>query len=648
MAINCDCLLECVPVTAASTASTEGVDMPHLLSPMHPAAPSEQRLSAMLRQPRLFIPIVMVLVCIAWIIVQSIRDYNNIKFKAGERVGIVAYMVADRLGDIVRAGQQAASMIILARSGGTAEQWRSQGADKLRDLRSRLQETLPGIEIGLYDVGDAALLNTDPVLYNMFSSQFAHQRSQLAESDKSVLIQFVPGQNISGNFLISESYRGTSGKQLYIVQIIVPSDAPAALLRNSLFSRDATLVLADTDNRLILRAPAIGPYVSGQQLPALDKTRPGLQPGVYFVRSSFDQNTMIVAERKVILPFSGTELVLRASISWDDYKASWRNSQIISVIIGALLLLGLTVHCYDQVRAMRQHQLLKQSSMRQQYLLQQLPIAVAVIDAADGRIRFTNPVMREQFGSLAAEGEPLDNLFHKTVNWRTIGQDDDVPVRMLGRTGQAYMQVSRSELAVPDRTGSIGIVLTFLDATERYLREQQLLTDATTDALTGLANRRQFDFMAERLIAAAHAGGKPLWVLVLDLDHFKRVNDTYGHDAGDLVLQQTARLLQGAMRSGDMAARLGGEEFGALLAGVTLEQAHAMAERVRQVIAGAPVQLADGRMLTVTASIGIAMLQPDDIDIYAAVKRADKALYIAKEGGRNRVVIASGDSAMQA
>lgn len=602
----------------------------------------------MLRQPRLFIPIMMVMICLAWIIVQSVHDYRSVKFKAGERVGIVAYLVADRVGHIVRTGQQAAGIAMLARSSRTAKQWHNEGADKLRALRSVLQETLPGIEIGLYDAGDAVLLNTDQVLYSTFSSQLAHQRSQLAESDKSVLFQFVPGQNISGNFLISQSYRDAGGALLYIVQLILPSDAPAALLRNSLFARDATLVLTDTDNRLILRAPAIGPFVSGQQLPALDRSKPGLQPGVYFVRFSFEQDTKVVAERTLLLPFSGTELVLRASISWDAYKAGWMNSLLVSIIIGTLLLLGLTAHCYDQLRAMRQHQLLKQSAMRQQYLLQQLPIAVAVIDSADGRIRLTNPVMREQFGSLAAEGEPLDNLFHKTVDWHTVGQDDGVPVRMLGRNGQVYMQVSRAELAVPDRTGSIGIVLTFLDATDRYLREQQLLTDATTDALTGLANRRQFDLVAEQLVAAAHAGGKPVWVLVLDLDHFKRVNDTYGHDAGDLVLQQAARLLQGAMRSEDMAARLGGEEFGALLAGVTQEQAHAMAERVRQVIAGASVQLADGRVLTVTASIGVAMLQPEDIDIYAAVKRADEALYFAKEGGRNRVVIASTDSAMQA
>jgi diguanylate cyclase (GGDEF)-like protein len=358
------------------------------------------------------------------------------------------------------------------------------------------------------------------------------------------------------------------------------------------------------------------------------------------------------------MPFSGGEFLLLANISWDNYRRSWLMSQLINVVISVLLLISAGAYFYERVRDVRQRRLLEDLVKRQEHLLQQLPIAVVVVDAADGRIRFSNPVMREQFGSLAAEGEPLSNLFKLKVDWRTAGQDD-APVPMLSRRGQIYAQVSRTEMAVPDQTGLPGIVLTFLDVTERHLREQQLLTDATTDALTGLANRRHFDIVWERMAAVTRAKGQTLWVLALDLDHFKKVNDSYGHDAGDLVLQQASRLLQGAIRGGhrrssrdggdssasdDVAARLGGEEFAALLATSNQEQAQAMAERVRQVIAGTPVHLADGRAVPVTASIGLALLQPDDPDIYAALKRADQALYTAKQTGRNRVVVSAGES----
>src|SRR6202008_1913267 len=97
--------------------------------------------------------------------------------------------------------------------------------------------------------------------------------------------------------------------------------------------------------------------------------------------------------------------------------------------------------------------------------------------------------------------------------------------------------------------------------------------EATSDPLTGLANRRHFEAVAARLTAHAVDSGQPLQVLALDLDHFKRVNDVHGHDVGDLVLKQTARLMQSCLRSGDLAARLGGEEFCVLLPDSSVEQA---------------------------------------------------------------------------
>lgn len=162
--------------------------------------------------------------------------------------------------------------------------------------------------------------------------------------------------------------------------------------------------------------------------------------------------------------------------------------------------------------------------------------------------------------------------------------------------------------------------------------------DAFHDPLTGLANRRA---AGERLEAArAHAlrHGEPLSVLMLDIDHFKRVNDVHGHADGDRVLVALADALREELRAGDLGARHGGEEFLAVLPASGASQAREAAERVRAHVQALRIPLADGP-LSITISIGVATLHADE-SCAALLARADAALYRAKEGGRNRCVAA--------
>jgi hypothetical protein len=214
----------------------------HSFSPSRRATNYDKHPLALFMRPLMFMPIAVVVVCLAWMVVQSMHDYHDVKYKAGERVGIAAHLVADHLTDMMRATRQAASIVLLERSSRTDEQWRNQGADELRRLRPLLQRTLPGIEIGVYDMGNATLQNSDPVFYNAFSMPFVRQRSELLKNHKSVLIHFVPSGSMSGIFLISQSYRNAIGAVLYIVQLIMHSDAVARILQNSLFVRDADLI----------------------------------------------------------------------------------------------------------------------------------------------------------------------------------------------------------------------------------------------------------------------------------------------------------------------------------------------------------------------------------------------------------------------
>ena len=164
---------------------------------------------------------------------------------------------------------------------------------------------------------------------------------------------------------------------------------------------------------------------------------------------------------------------------------------------------------------------------------------------------------------------------------------------------------------------------------------------AVTDALTGLYNRRYLETQLTQLIEQSADRGKGLSLLTLDIDFFKSVNDSFGHDAGDRVLQEVAGRFRGSVRNVDLACRTGGEEFVVVLPGAELQVAERVGERIRKAIAAKPFLLGPGSHLTVTASLGVASLASADDTLEDLLKRADRALYRAKREGRNRVVPAA-------
>lgn len=169
-------------------------------------------------------------------------------------------------------------------------------------------------------------------------------------------------------------------------------------------------------------------------------------------------------------------------------------------------------------------------------------------------------------------------------------------------------------------------------------REAQLEELATTDALTGIANRRCFSERVEAELGRARRNGRPLGLLLLDIDFFKKINDNYGHDVGDKVLIELTRRVGAQLRSIDLFARLGGEEFSILLPETSLPGALLVAERMRKNMAAEPMVCGEHKLL-VTMSVGVTCFEAED-SLDRALKRADQALYAAKEGGRNRVEVA--------
>ena len=161
---------------------------------------------------------------------------------------------------------------------------------------------------------------------------------------------------------------------------------------------------------------------------------------------------------------------------------------------------------------------------------------------------------------------------------------------------------------------------------------------ASTDVLTGLANRRSVQDTVRRMVAQAQRGATPLAVLAIDIDHFKRINDRFGHDRGDDVLAAVGQALSGSLRVSDFVGRQGGEEFVALLPDTDLSGALTAAENLRTAIEGLEVL---GTSERVTASFGVAILPEDGVDGPTLLRQADRALYAAKANGRNRVETAA-------
>ncbi|MBI1175466.1 MAG: diguanylate cyclase [Sideroxydans sp.] len=179
-----------------------------------------------------------------------------------------------------------------------------------------------------------------------------------------------------------------------------------------------------------------------------------------------------------------------------------------------------------------------------------------------------------------------------------------------------------------------------VDITERRKLEQELVRQAKTDPLTGVSNRRHFIEMAEQEILRARRYGKPLSVLMLDLDEFKLINDRYGHQAGDGVLCKVCDIYRLTLRVVDIVGRMGGEEFAILLPETNAEKAVEVAERLRQDIAHTAIPMGGDEVLHITASIGICTLGPEGDDIDVLLNRADQAMYQVKRSGRNRVEVA--------
>ncbi len=194
----------------------------------------------------------------------------------------------------------------------------------------------------------------------------------------------------------------------------------------------------------------------------------------------------------------------------------------------------------------------------------------------------------------------------------------------------------RIPIETQDELGQLAQTVNWM--AQRLEQNQQVLTElATMDELTKVYNRREFNRRLALELARSQREGHPVSLMMVDIDHFKKLNDTHGHQAGDDALRQVSHIIKTEVRPSDQAARYGGEEFAVILPHANREEAYAVAERLRQHIAAHDILIADGPILKVTASLGCATFPLDAQTADALTAEADRALYQAKSSGRNQV-----------
>jgi diguanylate cyclase (GGDEF)-like protein/PAS domain S-box-containing protein len=285
---------------------------------------------------------------------------------------------------------------------------------------------------------------------------------------------------------------------------------------------------------------------------------------------------------------------------------------------------------------------MRRSEQSYRALVEAVPFPVIISCARTGRVRFLNERGAEHFGVSRDQvmGRPIaefcqDPVIRGELHRRIVeeGRVNDVEMYLHDVHGQPFWGlVSASQVEFEGRPA---MFIAVNNITERKRLEARLEHLVNTDALTGLASRRRILEQLELEFGRATRYASPLTLLAVDLDHFKRINDTYGHAAGDEALRAFSAVLRSGLRNPDCAGRLGGEEFMVVLPETGQEEAHQVAERLRAAVEDLVVCL-EKQIIRLTVSIGIASRDSCG-SVEELMKAADHALYAAKDAGRNRI-----------
>ncbi|GAA5785885.1 hypothetical protein GCM10007860_14970 [Chitiniphilus shinanonensis] len=422
------------------------------------------------------------------------------------------------------------------------------------------------------------------------------------------------------------------------------------VLENLSLGRHGFVMLVDEHGSVITRRTADKRDPPFKPDPViLEELKSGAAPAGTTVSRQSDGATRLVSYRQI----AGSPFFIIVGASSLDYLATWRSTTLYYLTGGSLLLVMALMMIYFFWRSHRLARNLQQkesrlnvSESRFRQMIETIPVALVLARLPECFITYINQQASRTFDIPQAGALSLRaaDFYLNSEDFReqlqAVGQAQgirNIEVRMRRWNGESFWaSLSMSSVTVGEE---ITLMIGISDITERKRLEGELKRRATTDGLSGLTNRAHFMELANQELARAGRYKRQLALLMIDIDHFKRINDTYGHDVGDMAIKAVAKVLSSALRDVDVVARMGGEEFTALLPETSPDLAQAAAERVRAQIEAHRIVLGDGTVVQFTGSIGIAALRPEDQLIDDLLKRADVALYYAKQHGRNQATV---------
>lgn len=569
----------------------------------------------------------------AW---QSWHDFRAVNLQAAERLtaqtSLVAQLIEDHLRDLD--GMMSATQTLIDEGKVTDE--------ALGNLTQTLKISLGDSLIAVLDANGRMVAASRPdARHEIPGLDAIFARARAAPSAR-LWLPVAWGNR--GALVVARGHVDPGGHLDAVAIHLVPLEQH--LLEHVKLMPRTALLLRDNEQRIVARFPDVAGLAVGQRLTDDGNPRAGPIEGTFYALWRRDHTERLVARQRIGLGSNAAWWTLDLGYAVDTFRDSLRASLYIN-LAGATLLLAMLAGGFILIGRQRAlNNRVEKYASTVSTLVENMPTQVAVVDTQSDRILLGNEALLAVFGARAEKGQSFAQLFVDGAHWtRMQAEPAKEPAPFQTRSGVRHMLVRCTKL--PDLAGhddAAPLLVVLTDITHQHLLLKQLQTDADFDPLTGLANRRYFEKAAAKAVEHARRHGRPLSVLALDLDFFKRVNDTWGHAVGDRVLKIASHVLETALREDDLAARIGGEEFAAILLDTPEPQARMVAERIRQALQDTSIELDTGATLSQTCSIGIASHGETEDDLDATLKRADAALYAAKHAGRNCVRLWRGES----
>ena len=461
-----------------------------------------------------------------------------------------------------------------------------------------------------------------------------------------------PGVNTeSGEWFLAASRRLSAADGSFAGVIVAALDAQAlqSLYRDLDSGRDGAVELLHANGELIARVPDAPKWLgmpTGNSI-TLKDLKAGAPSRTLRAASPVDGVSRIYNLR----PVSGVPLMVQAGISEDEALAGWRGKKSAATVTLIFLVLATVLLVWLLLRELRRGgesapdsalvDSLRESEARYHSLFRNSIDAILVLQP-DGSILAANSeacrMLEYSEGELCKLGrerifDAADTRVQALMDELARNGSARGEFRLLRKDG-SQVPVELSSATFKDRTGQLCASMIIRDITERRRAEEHIEYLAYHDELTGIPNRAHFQREFDHAVAASQRYGLSCALMLVDLDRFKYINHTIGHQAGDQLLKQMAARLRACLRDSDIIARLGGDEFVILMQdAANMEAVTAVADKILEV-ASRPLVIEDQEFL-VTASIGISTYPGDGTDLQTLLKSSDLAMYRAKEGGKN-------------